>query len=167
VRSFLTALVLFAGAAGLSAQDDKKFTSKEGKFAAKFPGEPKTLNQKASGLDMTVTMVEKGKTGFGVIYADLPEGAAKLEPAKLLDGAQNGAVTKGNAKVTKSADLKYKANGKEFPAREFLAERDDQTIRVTLILVDLRLYQVLVVGEKAVVTGKEADEFFKSFELTK
>lgn len=163
MRHLCSALVVFACTAGLGAQDEKKFTSKEGRFAAKFPGEPKTVTQKAKDLDLTITIVEKGKTGFAVIYTDLPEIAAKAGSDKLFDGAQQGALAK--AKLTKANDTKLKSNGAEYPARELFAEKDNQSIRVVLILSGTRLYQVLVVGEKEVTGGKEADEFVKSFEI--
>jgi hypothetical protein len=175
VRSLFTGLVVLACAAGLSAQEEKKFTSKEGKFAAKFPGEPKTVNQKVKDLDMVITIVEKGKSGFAVIFADLPELAVKAGADKVLEGGENGMLNNTKAKLIKSKETKFKSNGKEFPAREILAEKladkqtqkEDQYVRVTLILAEARLYQVLVVGEKDIVTGKEADAFIASFDIAK
>jgi hypothetical protein len=158
-------LMLFTG---LVVAQDKKFESKEGKFSAKFPGEPKTVNQKAGGLDLSITIVEKGKGGFAVIYSDMPADIVKGAPAdKLLAGGEKGLVDNFKAKVTKSGEMKFKGNGKEYPGREILAEKDDLHLRVNIILVDNRLYQVFIVGPKEMVTGKEADEFIKSFELAK
>lgn len=167
MRSLFTVLVALACAVGLSAQDEKKYASKDGRFAAKFPGEPKTVNQKTAGLDMVITIVEKGKSGFAVIVTDLPEIALKVGADKVLEGGETGLVTNTKAKVLKSEGTKLKSNGKEYPARVITAEKDQQLFRVTLVLVETRLYQVLVVGEKEVVNGKEADEFVKSFEITK
>lgn len=167
MRKLVTVLAVLACAAGLSAQDEKKYTSKEGKFAAKFPGEPKIVNQKAAGLDMVITIVEKGKSGFAVIVADLPEVALKVGAEKVLEGGETGMIANTKAKLTKSKELKFKSNGAEYPAREILAEKEDQHFRVTLVLAGTRLYQVLVVGEKDVVNGKDADEFVKSFEIKK
>lgn len=167
MRSLFIALVALACAASAGAQDDKKYASKDGKFAAKFPGEPKTVNQKAAGLDMVITIVEKGKSGFAVIVTDLPEIALKAGADKILEGGETGLIANTKAKLVKSKEVKLKSNGKEFPAREITAEKDDQHFRVTLVLADTRLYQVLVVGEKDVVTGKDADAFVKSFEITK
>ena len=169
MRTMLTVatLVLFVGA--LSA-DDKKFESKEGKFSAKFPGEdkPKAVSQKAGALDLYITIVEKSKGGFAVIYSDMPADVVKAAtPAKLLEGGEKGLVENFKAKVSKSGETKFKSNGKEYPAREIVAEKDDLHLRVTIVLVDNRLFQVFVVGPKDMVTGKEADDFFKSFELAK
>ncbi|AMV30291.1 hypothetical protein VT84_38220 [Gemmata sp. SH-PL17] len=164
----VAALMVFVGTVGA---DDKKFESKEGKFSVKFPGDekPKALTPKAGGLDLNITIVEKGKNGFAVIYSDMPADVIKgATPPKLLEGGEKGLVDIFKAKVNKSAETKFKANGKEFPAREIFAEKDSLNLRVTLVLVENRLYQVFVVSEaKDVVTGKEAEDFVKSFELAK
>lgn len=161
----VAALVVFAGA--LTA-DDKKFDSKDGKYSVKFPGEPTTQNQKAGDLNLTITIYEKGTSGFAVIFSDMTAETVKAAPAKkLLEGGEKGLVDNFKAKVIKSGESVFKANGKEYPAREILAEKDALTLRIQIILVDTRLYQVFVVGPKEVTTGKEADDFFKSFELTK
>ncbi|MFM8274246.1 MAG: hypothetical protein ACKODX_18210 [Gemmata sp.] len=170
MRTMFTALafVVFAGALTATAAD--RYESKEGKYGAKFPGDekPKSVSQKAGGLDLNITIVEKGKGGFAVIYSDMPADVVKAAPAaKLLEGGEKGLVDNFKAKVTKSGETKFKSGDKEYPARDILAEKDDLNLRVTIILVDNRLYQVFVVGPKDMVTGKDADDFFKSFELTK
>ncbi|VTR90745.1 Uncharacterized protein OS=Pseudanabaena biceps PCC 7429 GN=Pse7429DRAFT_4512 PE=4 SV=1 [Gemmata massiliana] len=163
----VAALVVFVGTVGA---DDKKFESKEGKFSVKFPGDekPKVLAQKAGGLDLNITIAEKGKSGFAVIYSDMPADVIKAAtPSKLLEGGEKGLVDNFKAKVSKSAETKFTANGKDHPARDITAEKDDLHLQVKIILVDNRLYQVFVVGPKEAVAGKEAEEFLKSFELAK
>ena len=92
----------------------------------------------------------------------------KAAPAgKLLEGGEKGLVDTFKATVTKAAETKFTSNGKDYPAREITAKKDDLNMRVTLILVDNRLYQVFVVGAKELVDGAEADAFMKSFELMK
>lgn len=170
MRTILAATVLVC-AGGLAAGQDKAFDSKEGRFSAKFPGTeaPKTTVTKAGGMDLSITIVEKDKkTGFAVIYSDLGADVVKAAPAaKLLEGGEKGLAENFKAKVTKSGETKFKANGKDYPAREIMAEKEDLHLRVTIILVDNRLYQVFVVGPKDLVTSKEADDFLKSFELAK
>lgn len=160
------ALLVFAGA--LCGQEAKKYDSKEGKFGAKFPGEPKTVSQKAGGLDLVITIVEKGSGGYAVIYSDMPADVVKAAPAeKLLEGGEKGLVDNFKAKVTDSKKSEFESGGKKYPAREITAEKENLTLRIKIILVDNRLYQVFVVGPKEQATGKEADEFIKSFELAK
>src|SRR5262245_29932467 len=168
MRTILAMTVLALGVSTLVAQDDKKFESKDGKFSAKFPSEPKVLPQKAAGLDLVITIAEKKKEGggFAVIYSDMPADVVKAAPAqKLLEGGEKGLVDNFKAKVTKSKETTF---GKQkFPAREILGEKDDLHLRITIILAENRLYQVFVVGPKDLVNGKEADAFFESFEINK
>ena len=168
MRALIAATVLALSASGLVALENKKIESKEGKFSATFPDQPKTVTQKAGGLELTINSVEKDKAVYAVIYSDMPDEVVKATPgAKLLEGGEKGLVDNFKAKVSKSGETKFKSNGKEYPAREIMAEKDDLHLRVMIILVDKRLYQVFVVGPKDMVTGKAADEFFKSFELAK
>ncbi len=169
MRTILTVAVLVVFSATLTAADTK-FESKEGKYSAKFPGEekPKTISQKAGGLDLYITIVEKGKGGYAVIYSDVTPDVVKAAPAaQLLAGGQKGLEDNFKAKITKSGEAKVLANGKEYPARDILAEKEEMHLRIMLILVDNRLYQVFVVGSKELVSGPDADAFIKSFELAK
>ena len=169
MRTILAAVVLVC-AGGLAAAQEAKYESKEGRFRAKFPGkdEPKLTEAKADGMPLKIYMVEKDKkVAFAVIHSDLSADAAKAEPKVLLEGGEKGLVDNFKAKVTKSGEVKFSSNGKDYPAREIVAEKEDLHLRVTIILAGNRLYQVFVAGPKDLVAGKEADEFLKSFELTK
>lgn len=166
MRPALAVMIVLAGGFCTFADDAKKFASKDGKFGAKFPDEPKVITQKAGDIPMVITIVEKGKGGFAVIYSDMPAEIVKAAPAaKLLEGGETGLVSNFKAKVTKSGEITFKSGDKKYPAREIIAEKDDLHLRVTIILAGNRLYQVFVVGPKELITGKEADEFFKSFEI--
>jgi hypothetical protein len=168
MRTICTAVLALACAGALAAQDAKKYDSKDGKFSAKFPGEPKTQVQKTSAFDLTITLSEKGGGGFAVIYSDFPAETLKATTAKkLLEGGQDGLVTRFKATVSKSTETTFKAGGKEYPARDIWADKDKTNLRVRLILVESRLYQIFVAGPKELVEGKETDEFFESFEVTK
>jgi hypothetical protein len=166
MRSTIAASVFVLFAAGVTAQDTKKYESKDGKYSVAFPGTPKDDTKKAGGIDLNIAMVQKGLGGFAVIYSDLPAEAVKAAKAKdLLDGGQKGLVDNFKAKVTSSKDVEF---GKQkYPAREIVGEKDAINLRITIILAENRLYQVFVVGPKDLTTGKEADEFFKSFEIKK
>ncbi|MDY3553647.1 hypothetical protein R5W24_002750 [Gemmata sp. JC717] len=171
LKTVLAVTVLVLGAGALTGQD-KKFDSKDGKFSAKFPLEPKVVPQKAGGLDLYITIAEKDKdkdkVGFAVIYTDLPADVVKGSPGKkLLEGGEKGLVDNFKAKIVSSSETSFKANGKDYPARDLIAEKESLTLRVRIIMVDARLYQVFVIGPKEQATGKEADEFLKSFELVK
>ncbi len=130
MRTILTVAVLVC-AGGLAAGQDKKFESKEGKFSAKFPGTeaPKTTVTKAGGLDLSITIVEKDKkTGFAVIYSDLSADVVKAAPAaKLLEGGEKGLADNFKAKVTKSGETKFTANGKDYPRARSWPRRTTST----------------------------------------
>jgi hypothetical protein len=163
----LIAVALVAFAASSRADEPKKFESKDGKFAAQFPGEVKTYTQKTGGGDLNITAVEKGKSGFLVMYTDLPGETLKgRTETKILEDGENGLAKNFQAKVTKSEESTFKSNGKEYTARRIVAEKGDLYIRLTLVLAGNRLYQVLVVGPKHATTGQDADDFVKSFEIT-
>ena len=169
MRTFCTALVLVVFAAAAPAQD-KKFESKDGRFSAKFPGEPETKNQKAGNQDLSITIFESKdkdkKGGYAVIYSDMTPDAVKAAPAKkLLENGEKGLIDTFKAKVVKSAETTVKSGVKEYPARDIVAEKENLTLRLLIVLADNRLYQVFVVGPKEVATGKEADDFLKSFEV--
>jgi hypothetical protein len=166
MRTALAAAVFILSATGLAAQAAKTYESKEGKYAVGFPGTPKTETKKSGAVDLNISIVEKGSGGFAVIYSDMPAEVVKAaKPKDLLDGGEKGLVDNFKAKVSSSKNVEF---GKQkYPAREILAEKEEIHLRITIILADNRLYQVFVVGPKELTGGKEADEFFKSFEIKK
>lgn len=167
----VSAVVLMVMAAGVTAQDTKKFESKDGKFAVVFPDKPTTkMSKTPGGVEMTVTALERGGTAYMVIFADLPADAVKkAKPNDLLDNGEKGLVNNFKGKVTKSQNVEF---GKQkFPGREILADvtsdKKELQLRLTIVLVDSRLYQVLMLGPKATVLGKDGDAFIESFEISK
>ncbi len=168
MRKILAVAVLALFASGLVAQDAKKYESKDGKFSVKFPAEPKTNTSKAKDIDLVVTIVEKGKGGFAVIYSDMPADVVKgAQAQKLLQGGETGLVEQFKAKVSSSKETTF--GPKKYPAREIVAEKDENHLRILLVLADNRLYQVFVVRPKDMVgkDDKEVDDFFASFEINK
>jgi hypothetical protein len=101
-----------------------------------------------------------------VIYSDLAAESVKVtKPADLLDGGEKGLIDSLKAKVTSSKNVEF---GKQkYPGRQIAAETDATHLRLTLILVENRLYQILVFGPKELVAGKDADKFFESFEIAR
>jgi hypothetical protein len=160
--------VVFASAALClaAAAQDKKYESKDGKYAVAFPAAPETEAKKAGDVTLHSATAQGAGAVFVVTYSDLPVKAAK--PADVLADGEKELV----------AGFKAKASGKEttfgpdkLPAREVTGELAvDMTalhLRATLVLSGGRLYQVLAVGTKEAVTGKAGDAFFASFELKK
>jgi hypothetical protein len=166
MRPLIAAAIVLVGTLPTFAEDTKPYKSKDGKFSAKFPGEPKVISQKAGDIPMVITIFEKDNGGYAVIYSDMPAEVVKAAPAaKLLEGGEMGLVNNFKAKVTKSGESKFKSGDKTYPARDIIATKDTLHMRVKIIIAGNRLYQVFVVGSKDMTTGKTADEFFKSFEI--
>ena len=165
MRTFIAAIVIMC-CASLAIAEDKKYVSKEGKFTVDFgSGEPMTLKQKAGDLELNITSATKGTGSYMVLYSDLPEGTIKSKkPKEIFDVSEKGL----KFKVTGSKDTEF---GKDkLPAREITAstaDKDPIQLRIIMMLADKRLYQVMVAGPKEVVEGKDADAFFKSFEIVK
>jgi hypothetical protein len=169
MRAILTAACFLAVSTGLAAQN-KKFQSRAGKYAVAFPAEPKVESKKAGELTLTTAAVEATGLAYMVIYSDLPAATVQAaKPEDILESGELGLVNNFKAKVTKSQNTAF---GKEkYPARQVTAEVkvDASTLemRLNLVLVENRLYQILVIGSKDAVGKPATDKFFDSFEITK
>jgi hypothetical protein len=166
----MVCVVLFA--ASLSAQEEKKFESKAGRYKVSFPSFPSISSKKVEDGELNIASVAKSGGGFIVIFTDIA--AEKLKDAKpkeLLVSGEKGLIESFKATITESKDLEF---GKQkYPARQiaaeaFLAEEGISiNLRMTIILAENRLYQVFVFGPKELTKGKEADAFFGTFEVVK
>lgn len=160
----LIAAVLPVASAG---QDAEPFTSKEGKFKAKFPAKPSEKSQTTNGITFTMHISTTKDGGYIVGIADLPipDGETAEMTQKRLDGARDGAV--GNVKG-KLIDSKEVTLDKKYPGREFSASlpQKDGLVKARIYLAGKRLYQVMAIGTKDFVGGKDADAFLDSFKIT-
>jgi len=166
MRTVIAVAVLALGAASLTGQDDKKY-EKDGKFTAKFPSTPTTLTRSAGGLTLNLTLAdfEKGKGGMMVVYADIPAEKVKAPtPDQILDSCKRALEEDFKLKNMKAEPAPFGA--KKLPARSISGDRDDLFINGTIVLSGNRLYQVYAFGPKEFVTGKDAEEFLKSFTTT-
>jgi hypothetical protein len=167
-------LVVIAAAAFLPAAlarpDAETYAPKDGGYSVKFPGKPMELTQKpktgAGDLDvkMAVYATSKGEA-FVTAYNEVPGGKLADDKMKeFLAGVVNG--VKGDGMVIKSQDFEF-GDGK-LPAKSFTIEKSKQQfVRGLVVVGEGRVYQVLVVGPKAFVEGREARTFLDSFKLTK
>ncbi len=135
-----------------------------------FPGTPATESKKAGELTLNTAAVEAKGVAFMVIYTDLPAESVKASKSEeILDNGVKGLVDSFKAKVTKAQPTTF---GKEkFPSRNVTAEvKVDATalqLRLSLVLVNNRVYQVLAVGSPDAVGGAATEKFFDSFEIRK
>jgi hypothetical protein len=179
MRTLFAVAVLALGTAGVAQdkKDEKKdakapdkkeetYVSRDGKFAAKFPGTPTTSTKAPGGLTLHLfyTDIEKDKSQFLVTYCDLPPEQLKAPtPAQILASSEKGLVDGFKAKVTESGELAF--GPKKLPARKIVAEKGEVIFRGIIVLVGNRLYQVFAIGPKDFVTGKDSDAFLASFEI--
>ncbi len=147
------------------------YTSADGKFRVLLLPDPKVTSDKiatpSGAVPFTTVRSDAGRgLSYGVTFADYPESFQDLDPKAVLDGVRDG--LKGpDGKVESDKDVKFGPDGNPLTAREIKIVAGKNAIRVRLLLVGGRLYQVMVAGSDANVTGKQADEFLGSFELVK
>ena len=184
-RWFLLAFVMFALSGVTNALDKKDrtpkvepFASEAGRFAVKVAGKESTdTKQIAYGADpeqtVTRTITKWDATPAGgtpsVTYADYPELFRGLD-AKLLDGARDGVRGPeglgGTVQSEKPVEIAG-ADGAKLVGREVVVKARKNWVRVRLVVVELRLYQVMVTGSEEAVNGEAAKQFLDSFQLTK
>jgi hypothetical protein len=167
MRYTLATVLFVAATLAAAADDEKKYTSKDGKYAVQFPAgaKVKTDKQDAGGISINSALAEVEGKAYGVMYTLLPDAVKDVDPKLILDGAEKGAVEKSGGKLVKSKVLAFGA--KKYPGRDILVEKDGNKVRTWVILAGTRLYVVLVGGKEDYATGKEATAFLDSFEMTK
>ncbi|MFT3881955.1 MAG: hypothetical protein QM703_20155 [Gemmatales bacterium] len=154
----------------LSKKTFEKFTSKDGKFSASFPGKPlvrkETKSSELGDIQTNLFFVPIGNhSTFYITVTDKPEAWKNTDPVELLERARNGVKGKDGEIVT---DEGIKFGPDKLPGRRFLIMKTEVTyVKNIIVLKGLRLYQVAVQGKREFVESKEVDKFFESFELTK
>jgi hypothetical protein len=166
-RLFVVSMLIFC-ACGANAQPAGPYTSEQGKFAVRFPGTPKVTSKTSSTdlgeLSVTVaTYATSDGNVYMVSYTVLPS-APKAQHQPMLFAGVRDAV-KGEGKQTEDKEFAFGPD--KLPGREFMVEKGRQRIKFRAILRDNRLYQIAVIGSSSFVGGKDAKQFFESFELTK
>lgn len=162
-------VALLALASGAGAQPKDGYKSAEGRFAAKFPGEPKTVTktEKTAVGELKVaatTFATADNHIFIVTYTDFPAGATKPENrGALFDSVREAIRTKDGRLV--GAEKEFEFGPDKLPAREFTVDKGKQRTRYRVLLNGSRLYQQGAIGTAEFVGGKDATAFFDSFEL--
>jgi len=167
VAGFAFVAVLASGPA--RAQPLGPYSSTEGKYTVRFPGQPKVTTRTADTAvgELTVnvaTFANPDGSIYMVSYTDLPT-APKVENYPMLfTGVRDG--VKGTGKQV-GADREFEFGADKLPGREFVVDKGKQRIKIRAIIRDSRLYQVAVIGPTDFAGGKDANLFFESFELSK
>ena len=170
-RTFALLALLTATALTARGQDFKPYASADGKYTILFPGAVKSqttdIEAGKDTLKLTLDTVElKGDITFLVSYVDTTDAVAKTPAGPRLEKVRDG--NKGlKGTVLDDKEITVARGDEKFPGRDVLIETPAGFIRNRMVIVDKRLYQVMVQGSKEVVTSPSADKFIASFELTK
>jgi len=147
----------------------EKFVSKEGKFKALFPEEPKHNSEKIDlgtfgKTDLHSFMFETATFVYLISYSDYPSKAIKAgTPKTMLQNCKNGFVE--NLKLNVESESEEKINNN--PGISFKAKSADYYVIMKDYLVGNRLYQVGIMRSDRYANTEEINAFFGSFELTK
>jgi hypothetical protein len=172
MRAALLGVVFVLGGGSALAQPKGVYSSEEGKYSVKFPGEPKVSTKKTrSDLGELKVVIATYATADGnaymVSYTDFPAAATKPENrGTLYDGVRDG-VKGRDGKLVSEKEIEFGPD--KLPGREVVVDKGKgkQRVKFRVVLRDDRLYQVLVTGTTEFVGGKDATRFLESLELTK
>jgi hypothetical protein len=146
------------------------YTSEAGKYSAAFPGKPSERTQDLPSpkgvVKQYLTLFGNDDGAFFVAYNDVPKDVAQQDPQSLLSEAVklSNQQLKGRIKEDNATEL----NG--FPCRSFVFE-DVQVSGVDAIakgrtcLIENRLFQQLVLGNKSKISDTDIEQFIQSFKL--
>jgi hypothetical protein len=171
MRARTFALVMLVVCLGTSAAqvEFKQYASTDGRYKVLFPGPVTTDTVNVpSGKDqlkVTIDSVElRGGTSFLVTYVDAPGDVAKQPAGPRIDKVRD--ANKGEkGKVVEDKELTV--GSEKYPARDVLIQTPDGYLRNRIVIAGPRLYQVMIRGEKDVVTSASSDQYLASFEVTK
>ena len=156
--------LFLSGVARGQTHTNEKYTSKEGGFAVKIPGDPKLKSQNIDSKGgptvlYTFTVEESdGKSFYLVGYSDYP---TKLDEATSLEGVISSQVA--SMKGTITSDEKITLNG--HPGRSVTIEDAENVFYSSVYIAGNRLYQVMygmTKGDKLPEVGRK---FLSSFEI--
>jgi DNA-directed RNA polymerase subunit H (RpoH/RPB5) len=168
-------MVLFLGNALALAVDlppiDKwvNYEAPDKSFKAIFAQEPKVAEQQAGTIKINMYINELGDSGALLIATN---NMPKIDTADAaivkatFDGGVKGAMKNLMGNITKETDITWQG---KFPCRDVQATAKlgdiEGIVRVKMILANDKLYQVMAVGEKDVISKTEIDKFLESLEI--
>ena len=173
-RRMAVSLVALLFAAALSAQntpappaptpDWKTYSYPADGFSASFAFEPgqqkKNVPTDAGTFELRAYIAQDGEAAMFVGVCDYGTAASGRDPAKLLQGAKNGALSNTNAHLLSEKSITLGI----YPGIEFEADSDTMHFSARIYLVGTTLYQALT----AAPLGKPyagVPRFLDSFQL--
>lgn len=162
---------VFLGVALLAAcaqQPWFAFKPADGSFHASFPFEPtksiRTVESPAGRTDVTSYTATERQLAYSVTVADYPkEHITEVGVPKFLDEVRDVAVANARGKLLSEKSDDFKGHtGRDI---KLAVPGGKDAFRCKLILVDSRLYQLIVAGPTDDVDGSSAERFFGAFTL--
>lgn len=152
----------------------KEFSSREGRFSARFPGVPTKTSfsvDTASGKLDTYSFVLLTSTEYRIAYTDFPVDLESQDEKLLLDGARDGGISEVKGKLLEEKDISLDGHAGRFFKAELPSGR---VARVRVYLVGNRLYQLLTIAPENSSSPNDirlnetnTAKFFDSFKLMK
>ena len=143
---------------GCGKLEFKNFTSPEGKFSVEMPGTPKLDVRNENGIKLNNYVVDLGNRAFLATSADLPPGPYSYEAGLngIMARMECSLISKGPWKVGNSEGLAYELSVNK-PAKGHATGR--------LLVVNNRIYQLMVLGVNAREDNPDVIKFIGSFKI--
>jgi hypothetical protein len=159
-------------AAGCSDPSWREVASPDGGFRIRMRGDPHVEQRKVETPAGTITghwySLDEKDSVFGVGFADYPRQVLqRTPPRKMFAGVRESWLKRIEGQLEGNAtDIKLDGKwiGVEFSARGKLEGRD-AWMRGRFYLVDNRLYQLIVFGNKETIPVSDINQFMASFKV--
>jgi hypothetical protein len=164
--------VIITGCFRKKAEPDiiQEFRSLSGNFLVLFPEHPVIETQKINTLigviDAHMSQVTTEDMYYAVSYSDYPADFINSStPDEVLNGARDGALDNTKGKLLQELIITYE----DYPGRDLKYEitNEDESVIVyhRILLVNERLYQIIVVTEEKNMFSRKIFDFLESFKL--
>jgi hypothetical protein len=145
----------------------REFVSKEGRFKAKFPGNPKEQSKGAFAFSIKMFAIEEKDGTMGVAYMDLPNGTEKLTSQQIdagLSEARKAIIHMLDARLISESPVNLRG---KYKGREFKGEVPSINAELfcSMYFVKGRVYQVMIFGKDFWMNSDKARKFLNSFSV--
>ncbi len=149
----------------------RMFTSRTGGFQVELPGTPSErvlkVETAAGPIDTHLFVVDRKDHVFLVSYNDYPESLLNDDPRTVLERARLGAIANVRGSLVSKQDIEVHGHpSQDFEFQVSTTEGVTSRGRARLVLVERRLYQLILLGPPETVSSRESDRFLQSFTLT-
>ncbi len=164
VRCMVVSVVAFWFAAALGAQTPewKSYSYPADGFSASYPSEPeqqkRDIPTDAGSFELRSYITQVSPVALFIGVCDYGSAAAGQEPAKMLQGAENGAMENSHSHLVREKKITLGI----YQGVEFESESDTLHFTARIYIVGTTLYQTLVVtplGQQYASTTRFLDSF--------